>query len=76
MAAELTRLRYRGDSPDSLADALLRLVQHARNSNDVFRFGPTRLAAAVRDGLEVTGPDLHDVTAILAAVPGLASVDD
>lgn len=73
--AEPTVVRYRADRPDAYAQALLRLLEVARTSNDAFRFGPTRLAACVRDGLTVQGPDLQRALVALAAVPGLAQVE-
>lgn len=68
-------LRYRADTPDAAADALLRLVRLARDGDDQFRFGPTRLADAIRDGITLSGPDLGPAIATLALVPGLAAVD-
>lgn len=75
MAAEPTRLHYRAEAGYVYADALLRLVVHARDSADDFTFGPLRLADCERDGLTVTGPDLAGPIAALSTVPGLAQVD-
>lgn len=73
--ADLTRIHFRGDTTAALIDAVLRLTRHARESNDDFTFGPVSITALLRDGLTLTGPDLTDPLAILAAVPGLAQVD-
>lgn len=73
MAAEPTVVHYLGDGPDAYAEALLRLVRHARASADDFTFGPLRLADAERDGLAVGGPDLVEVLALLSTVPGLVA---
>jgi len=70
-----TRLRYRGDGPDVMADAVLRLLRYARRHDVEFTFGPVRLADLERDGLEIVGVDLEPVMQLLAAVPGLAQVD-
>lgn len=72
---DLTRLHYRGESPAVYADALLRLIQLARDGNDDFTFGPLRLTDCERDGLELSGPDLSAPIATLSLVPGLAQVD-
>lgn len=75
MAAEPTRVHLRADRPDAYADALLRLVEHARASTDEFTFGPLRLLDCERDGLLLTGPDLGEALRLLTLVPGLAVVD-
>ncbi len=76
MAAEPpTRLRYRADRPDVYAEAILALVQHARDSDDDFTFGPLRLADCVRSGLELSGPDLAEPMVILSAIAGIDQAD-
>jgi hypothetical protein len=70
--AEPTHLRYRGDGPDVMANAIVALMRHARETADDFTFGPLRLADLERDGLDVGGPDLGPVMLILASIPGLA----
>lgn len=75
MATEPTRLRYRADRPDVYAEAILALVEHARDSSDDFTFGPLRLADCVRSGLELMGPDLTDAIVILSAIPGIDQAD-
>ncbi len=75
MAADLTHYRYRADNPDVYAVAILALVEHARDSNDDFTFGPMSLTDCVRSGLDITGPDLAAIHVILSAISGLAPVD-
>lgn len=73
--ADVSVVRYRGDSPTALVDGLLRVVKFARATADDFRFGPTRIDALLRDGLEIHGPDLAGVMEVLSTVPGLAHTD-
>lgn len=68
-------LRYRADMPLAYAQAVIALVEHARNSKDEFEFGPLELAALKHTGLVVTGPDLNGVAGLLAGIPGLAETD-
>lgn len=68
-------VRYRGDSPAALADAVIALLEYARNSGDDFEFGPLRLHDLERDGLLIEGDNLTRVTAVLATIAGIAVVD-
>jgi len=74
--AEPTRIRYRGDGPEVMAEALIALLRLARAGSDDFTFGPLVLAELERDGLEIGGPDLGGVINALALVPGLAQVEE
>lgn len=71
----MPELRYRGDSPDALANAVLALIEHARVSTDEFTFGPLRLSDLERDGLLIDGENLGPVMTALATVAGIAQVD-
>ncbi len=76
MDSDLTQVHFRADGPEGYAEALLRLIRHARASKDDFSFGPVRLADCERDGLTVTGPDLRFPLQHLALVPGLAQTQE
>ena len=66
---------FRGDGPDALANAVVTLLEHARATSNDFTFGPLRLAALERDGLLLEGPDIGAAVTLLAAVPGIAAVE-
>ncbi len=67
--------RYRADTPATYAQALIALIGLARDSDLDFRFGPLRLADAVRSGIDVTGEDLSLVSVTLSAVSGLTPAE-
>ncbi len=66
---------YRGDSPETLTEALLAVIMYARDSEDDFKFGPLKLSALNRDGLRVEGDDLSGVKDVLSGISGLAIVE-
>lgn len=71
----MAQVLYRGDGPTALASAVTALLQHARDTDDDFEFGPLRLADLERDGLLIEGDNLTRVSTVLAAIPGIAAVD-
>lgn len=66
---------FRGDSPAALAAAVVALLTHARDTDNDFTFGPLMLSELERDGLLLDGPDVGHAVTILAAVPGIAAVE-
>lgn len=58
-----------------MAAAVVAVLAYARGSSDDFTFGPLRLAALQRDGLEIGGPDLAGVMQVLVGIPGLVRID-
>ena len=71
----MTTIIYRGDSPEVLINALIKVMEYARSSKDDFRFGPLNLSALNRDGLSLIGQDLAGIMKELEKVPGLATVE-
>lgn len=71
----MDRVRYRSDSPDVMAEALLSVVQYARESDEDFTFGPISLKALDRDGLVVKGDNLRGVLRVLNEILGLVAVE-
>lgn len=67
----MAEVRYRGESAQVMASALLAVVVFARTSADVFSFGPTGLLAMEQEGLLVSGADVRGVCAVLDRLPGL-----
>lgn len=73
---ETQTLRYRGAMRLAYSVALLLLMERARESKDVFEFGPMDLDALENQGLVVSGLDLAGVQEILAGIPGLYLSDE
>jgi hypothetical protein len=75
--AEHQTRRWFADNSVSYALAAIALAEYARDHRrEHFVFGPLDAEGMRQGGLVVSGEHLDDVAAVLAAIPGLAELDN
>jgi hypothetical protein len=75
-AEAVETVRYRAVMQLAYAVALLHLLEYARESREVFEYGPMSLAALEDQGLTISGPRLDGARKVLAEIPGLYLSDE